>query len=250
MPSPGHIISQLSQHPNGAELLIILVFSRRSWGPTILHPDVKHIWTQKCQRPKHRFNHTPPCVPHPIWGPGGWEKDKDKWHNHIIHLPNWDTQKVNGVIINTVTDKGHREELSQQTWTMATLKTLLLLVQSPRHVWLFVTPWTAALWAPLFITNSQSLLKLMFIESVMPSNHVILCCPLLLPSVFSSIRVFFKESVLHIRWPKDWSFSFSINPSKEYSGLISFKIDWLDLLVVQGTLKSLLQHHKSKASVD
>jgi len=100
------------------------------------------------------------------------------------------------------------------------------------------------------ITNSRSLLKLMSFESVMPSNHLILCCPLLLPpSIFPSIRVFSHESALHIRWPKYWSFSFSISPSNEYSGLISFRMDWLDLLAVQGTFKSLLQHHSSKASM-
>ena len=104
--------------------------------------------------------------------------------------------------------------------------------------------------ASLSITNSQSLLKLMSIKSVMPSNRLILCRPLLLPpSIFPSIRVFSSESVLYIRWPKYWSFSFSISPSNEYSGLISFRMDWLDLLVVQGTLKSLLQHHSSKASI-
>ena len=118
------------------------------------------------------------------------------------------------------------------------------------RVRLFVTPWTVACQASLSITNSQSLLKLMAIESVMPSNHLILCHPpLLLPSIFPSIRVFSNESVLLIRWPKYWSFSFSISPSNEYSGLISFRIDWLDLLAVQGTLKSLLQHHSSKASI-
>ena len=114
---------------------------------------------------------------------------------------------------------------------------------------LFVTPWTAACWASLSITNSRSLFKLVSIELVMPSNHLILCWPLfLLPSIFPSISVFSNESVLHIRWPKDWSFSFSISPSNEYSGLISFRIDWFDILAVQGTLKSL-QHHISKASV-
>ena len=120
-----------------------------------------------------------------------------------------------------------------------------------------MTPETAALQASLSITNSQSLLKLMSIELVMPSSHLILCCPLfllcfpllLLPSIFPSIRVFSNESVLHIRWPKYWSFSFSISPCNEYSGLISFRMDWLDLLAVQGSLKSLLQHHSSKASV-
>ena len=114
---------------------------------------------------------------------------------------------------------------------------------------LFATSGTAARQASLSITNSQSSLKLTSIESVMPSNHLILCCPLLLlPSVFPSIRVFSNELALRIRWPKDWGFSFSISPSNEYSGLISFRMDWLDLLAVQGTLKSLLQHHSSKAS--
>ena len=108
------------------------------------------------------------------------------------------------------------------------------------HVWLFATPWTAARHASLSITHSRSLLKLMSIESVMPSNHLILCRPLLLPpSIFPSIRVFSNEPVLHIRWPKYWSFSLNISPSNEYSGLISFRMDWLDLLAVQGTLKSL-----------
>ena len=113
-----------------------------------------------------------------------------------------------------------------------------------------VTPWTVALQAFLSFTISWSLLKLMSIESVMPSNHLILCHPLLLlPSIFPSIRVFSNESALHIRWPKYWSFSFSISPSNEYSGLVSFWIDWFDLLVLQGTLKSLLQHHSSEASI-
>ena len=115
---------------------------------------------------------------------------------------------------------------------------------------LFVTPWTAVRQASLSITNSWSLLKLMSIESVMPSSHLFLCRPLLLlPSIFASIRVFSNESILPIRWPKYWSFSFSISPSNEYSGLISFRIDWLDFLAAQGTLKSLLQHHGSKASI-
>ena len=113
-----------------------------------------------------------------------------------------------------------------------------------------MTPWTAAHQASLPITNSQSLLKLMSIKSVMPSNHLILCRPLLLlPSVLLSIRVFSNESALCIRWPKYWSFSFSTSPSNEYSGLISYRMDWFDLLAVQGTLKSLLQHHSSKASI-
>ena len=118
------------------------------------------------------------------------------------------------------------------------------------HVRLFATPWTAACQASLSITNSRNLLKLMSLELVMPSNHLILCHHLLLlPSIFPSIRVFSNKSVLHIRWPKYWRFSFNISPSNEYSGLISFRMDWLDLLAVQGTLKSLLQCHSSKASI-
>ena len=123
-------------------------------------------------------------------------------------------------------------------------------VQLLSRVRLFVTPWTAACQASLSITNSQSLLKFMSIESVMPSNRLILCCPLLiLPLIFPSIRVFSNESVHCIMWPKYWNFSFNISPSNEYSGLISFSMDWLDILEVQGTLKSLLQHHSSKASI-
>ena len=123
-------------------------------------------------------------------------------------------------------------------------------VQSLSRVQLFVTPWTAARQASLSITNSRSLLKLISIELVMLSNHLILCRPLLLlPSIFPNINVFFNDSVLHIRWPKYRSFSFSISPSNEYSGLISFRKDWLDLPSVQGTLKSLLQHHSLKASI-
>ena len=123
-------------------------------------------------------------------------------------------------------------------------------VQKLSCVLFFPTPWNAAHQASLSITNSQTLLKLTSIKSVMPSNHLILCRPLLLlPSIFPSIRVFSNKSVLCIRWPKYWSFSFSISPSNEYSGLISFRIDWFDLLAVQGTLKSLLQHHSLKASI-
>ena len=127
-------------------------------------------------------------------------------------------------------------------------------VQLLSRVRLFATPWTAAHQASLSITNSRSLLKFMSIELVMPSNHLILCCPLLLlPSIFPSIRIFSNESVLHIRWPKCWLqhqvFSFNISPSNKYSGLISFRMDWLVLLAVQGTLKSLFQHHSSKASI-
>ena len=140
-------------------------------------------------------------------------------------------------------------------WLYSRFQTLrfkiqFISVQSLSHVHIFATPRTAACQASLSITNSWSLLKLMSIESVMPSNHLILCRPLfLLPSIFPSISVFSNESVLCIRWPKYWSFSFSISPSSEYSGLISFRIDRFDLLAIQGTLKSLLQHHSSKASI-
>ena len=126
----------------------------------------------------------------------------------------------------------------------------VLLTKSLSHIQLFATPWTAARQAPLSFAISWSLLKLMSIESMIPSNHLILCHPLLLlPSIFPSIRVFSHESVLHIRWSKYWSFSFSISPSNEYSGFSFFRIDWLHLLAVQGTLKSLLQHYNSKASI-
>ena len=124
------------------------------------------------------------------------------------------------------------------------------LVQLLSRVWLFATPWIAARQASLSVTNSQSSPKLMSIESMMPSSHLILCRPLLLlPPIPPSIRVFPNESTLRMRWPKYWSFSFSISPSKEHPALISFRMDWLDLLAVQGTLKSLLQHHSSKASI-
>ena len=121
--------------------------------------------------------------------------------------------------------------------------------QSLSCVWLFATPWTTGCEACLSFTISQSLLKLKSIESVIPSNYLLLCPPLLLPSMFPSIRVFSNELAVCIRWPKYWSFSFSITPSNEYSGLISFRIDWFDLLAVQGTLKSLLQHHILKESI-
>ena len=127
---------------------------------------------------------------------------------------------------------------------------VVVIVKSLSRVWLFAVPWTAARQASLSITNSRSLLRFMSIKSVMPSNHLILCHPLLLPlSILPRTRVFSNESVLRIRWTKYWSFSFSISPSNEYSGLISFRMDWFDLLAVQRTLKSLLQHHCSKASI-
>ena len=131
----------------------------------------------------------------------------------------------------------------RKCWTSETISS----VQSLSHVWLFATPWTTARQASLSITNSWSLLKLMSIELMMPSNHLILCCPfLLLPSVFPNIRVFTNESALCIRWPKCWSFSFNISLSNEHPQLFSFRMDWLDLLPVQGILKSPLQHHNVK----
>ena len=139
-----------------------------------------------------------------------------------------------------------------QIWNRIDLraKTVLSSFQSLSCVQIFVTLWTAARQASLSITNSWSLLKLLSVESVMPSNHFILCCPLLLPpSIFPSIRVFSKESILRIRWPEYWSLSFNISPSHDYSGLISFRMNWLDLLAVQETFISLLQHHTSKASI-
>ena len=130
------------------------------------------------------------------------------------------------------------------------MKQTISSVQSSGCVQLFVTPWIAAHQASLSITNSRSLLKLISFESVMPSNHLILCHPLLLPpSIFPSTRVYSNVSVLHIRWPKYWSFSFNISPSNEHPGLISFRMNWLDILAVQGTHKSLLQHHTSKTSI-
>ena len=142
-------------------------------------------------------------------------------------------------------------ENSEQRSEIRTHKMLfVVVVQLLSHVQLFATPWTAACQASLSCTISRGLLKLVSIELMMLSNHLILCHPLLsLTSIFSSIRVFSNESAIHIRWPKYWSFSFSISPSNEYSGLISFRIDWFDLLSVQGTLKSLLQHHRLKAPI-
>ena len=140
--------------------------------------------------------------------------------------------------------------LQRRIWHIQFINTAAAAVQSLSHVRLFMTPCTAAHQSSPSVTVSRNFLKLMPIKSVMPSSHLILCLPLLLlPSTFLSIRVFSSESALHIRWPKYWHFSFSISPSNEYSGLISFRIDWLDLLAVQGTLKSLLQHHSLKASI-
>ena len=142
------------------------------------------------------------------------------------------------------------DEWIKKMWCLYKTEYSVSSVQLLSHVRLFVTPWIAACQASLSIINSQSSLKLMSIDSVMPSSHLILCHPLLLlPPIPPSIRVFSNESTLHMRWPKYWSFSFSISPSNEHGGLVSFRMGWLDLLAVQGTLKSLLQHHSSKASV-
>ena len=144
----------------------------------------------------------------------------------------------------------HRTVSGAQSSAVQCLAYNVIVAQLLSHVRLFTTPWTAAHQAPLIFTISQSLLKLLSIESVMPSNHLVIFHPLLLmPSIFPSIRAFSNELALCIRWPKYWSFSCSISPSNEYSGLISFRIDWFDLLAIQGTLKSLLQHHSSKASI-
>ena len=163
--------------------------------------------------------------------------------------------EINAIIIYYLTtQKGFYEKArnNQCQWARGergTQHTVLLLLFSRSVVSDSATPGAAACQASLSIAISLSLLRLMSFESVMPSNHLILCCPLLLPSIFLSIRVFSNESALHIRWPKYWSFSFSISPSYEHPGLISFRMDWLDLPAIQGTLKSLRQHHSSKASV-
>ena len=155
-----------------------------------------------------------------------------------------------GIEITTINSHFKNVYSHQVHWCVLSVFKWFSSIQLLSCVRLFATPWTAACQASLSITNSCSLLKLMSIKSVISSNHLILCCPLLLlPSIFPSIRVFSKKSVLCIRWPKYWSFSFSISPSNEYSGLISFRIDWLDVLAVQGTLKSILQNHSSKASI-
>ena len=155
-------------------------------------------------------------------------------------------------VVLVATSMSHHDSLLKflATSSLSAFSSLTVSVQSLGCVKLFATPWTAARQVSLSITNSQSLLKLTSIESVKLSNHLILCCPLLLlPSIFPSIRVFSIESVIRIRWPKCWSFNFRISPSNDYSGLICFRIDWFDLLVFQGTLKSLLQRHSSKASI-
>ena len=170
-----------------------------------------------------------------------WDKAENKQNQR-----RWNNYRITGI------SKGVRKHLRVKTRILLNRKTVCLIssVQSLSSVWLFATPWTAARQASLSITNSWSPPKAMSIELVMPSNHLILCQPFLpLPSIFPSIRVFSNESALCIRWPKYWSLSFSISPSNEHPGLVCFRMDWLDLLAVQGTLKSLLQHHSSKASI-
>ena len=163
-------------------------------------------------------------------------------HSHVYSAPLITDKKL---IQESYTIK-HKENHHSYLFFLTTA----VVVQSLSHVWLFATPWTAGHQASLSVVTSQSLLKLMLTESVMPSNHLILCHPLLLPpSVFPSTRRISNESALHIRWPKYWSFSFSISPSNEYLRLISFRIDWFDLLAAQGTLKSLLHHRSWKASI-
>ena len=175
--------------------------------------------------------------------------------SHLVHYhwATWEVLGINQRYVQTCVLKFHIDRLllgSFNTDYQESVSHQFSSVQLPSRIWLFVTPWTAARQASLSITNSWSWLKLMSAESVMPSNHLILCRPLLLlPSIFPSIRVFSNESVLHIRWAKCWSFSFSISLSNEYSGLIFFRIDWFDLLAVQETLSSLLQHYSSKATI-
>ena len=189
------------------------------------------------------------------------------WLHWLSRLQFWRVTAVHSVRVQSVSEQfcpvGFIGSFLPYVWWSSEVlfRKLLLVfgkfssVHSLSCVWLFATPWTAACQASLSSTNPQSLLKLISIELVMPSNHLIICHPPLpLPSIFPSIRVFSSESVLHIRWPKYWSFSFNISPSNQHSGLISFRMDWLDLLAVQGervhgTLKSLLQHHSSKASI-
>ena len=182
-----------------------------------------------------------------------WPMVAHQWETRVGSKTSLHDPKGSFILLPLLPPSGRwgRWEVALVSWKVKHLcKRVFSLVQSHSRVRLFVTLWTAARQASLYITNTRSLIKLMFSKSVMPSNHFILCRPLLLPpSIFPSIRVLSNESVLHIRWPKCWSFIFSISPSNEHPGLISFRMDWLDLLAVQGTLKSLLQHHSSKASI-
>ena len=188
-------------------------------------------------------------VPFPSPGRASQPKDQTQVsHTAGRYITVWATREFREVYNIICTTKYPIYKLILYQIILSCLEIDFHSVQSLSCVGLFATPWTAASQASLSITNSQSLLKLMSIESVMPSSHLILCHPLiLLPSIFPSIRVFSIKSDLHIRWPKNWSFSFNISPSNEHPGLISFRMDWLDLLAVQGTLKRLLQHHSSKA---
>ena len=176
-------------------------------------------------------------------------------HNPFFHLfpPLWHVSSAETSNPTSLINYANLIHASFATSSPSPFSTLFLLSLSQFSrlvIWIFVTPWTTACQASLSITNSKSLLKLMSIESVMPFNHLILCCPLLLlPSIFPRIRVFSNELALHIRWPKYWSFGFSVSPSNVYSGLISFRMDLLDLLAVQGTLKGYSKHHNSKASI-
>ena len=184
---------------------------------------------------------------------GRFRKEQTYVYFLLIHVVVWQkpTQLCKVIILQLkINLKIHQEDIKIKATVNISSFNQFSSVQLLSHVQLFETPWTAARQASLSITNSWTLLKLMSIKLVMPSNYLILCRPLLfLPSIFLSIRVFSNESVLHIRWSKYWSFRFSISPSNEYSGLISFRIDWFDLLAVQGTLKNFLQHHSSKASI-
>jgi len=187
--------------------------------------------------------------------PAVWRERVDGFYStdtHTFSYCSWGSQGKNVGVFCHFLLQWTTFFLNSPSWPihLSSFYMLASSVQSLSHVRIFATPWTAAQQASLSITNSWSLPKLMSIELVMPSSHLILCHPLLLlPPIPPSIRVFSNESALHIRWPKYWSFSFSISPSNEYPGLISFRMNWLDLLAVQGILKSLLQHHSSKASL-
>ena len=179
-------------------------------------------------------------------------KDWMRHHVRNTHSSTWYIMifMLTVIVILTITTSQQDLELHPfLTWLLQVLGLFAVVIQSFSHAQLLAAPWTAAHQASLSFTISRSLLKLMSIESVMPSNHLILCCPLLLLlSIFPNIRVSSNELALHIRWPEYWSFNFSISPSNEYA-LVSFRMDWFDLLAVQGTLKGLLQHHSSKASI-